>query len=99
MQAGCQEFKSPILHSHYIISMGDSVKYQIEKAEHALRSALELGAMHEDPYTLHSIAEALQKLGYIIVMNKAQESSAKYQIKLGDTVIPSSTPDVITFTK
>jgi len=32
--------------------MGDSVKYQIEKAEHALRSALELGAMHEDPYTL-----------------------------------------------
>ena len=88
LQAGCQEFKSPILHSHYIITMGDSVKYQIEKAEHALRSALELGAMHEDPYTLHSIAEALQKLGYIIVMNKAQESSAKYEIKLGDTVIP-----------
>ena len=81
--------------------MGDSVKYQIEKAEAALRSALELGAMHEDAYTLHSIAKALQRLGYIIIANKAQESSARYQIKLGDTVIPSSTPyfqdDVITF--
>lgn len=54
--------------------MGDSVKYQIEKAEHALRSALELGAMHEDPYTLFSIVEALQKLGYIIVMNKVKAS-------------------------
>ena len=83
--------------------MGDSVKYPIEKAEHALRSALELGAMHEDPYTLHAIAEALQKLGYIIIMNNSKENSAKYQIKLGDTVIPSSTPyyqdDVITFNK
>jgi hypothetical protein len=50
--------------------MEDSVKYQIEKAEHALRSALELGAMHEDPYTLHSICEALQKLGYLILIKK-----------------------------
>jgi hypothetical protein len=77
--------------------MGDSVKYQIEKAEHALRSALELGAMHEDPYTLHSIAEALQKLDYIIVMNKTQESSAKYEIKLGDSFAPVSSISDIPF--
>ena len=64
--------------------MGDSVKYQIEKAEAALRSALELGAMHEDPYTLHSIAEALQKLGYIIVMKTANETSEKYEIRFND---------------
>ena len=54
--------------------MGDSVKYQIEKAEHALRSALELGAMHEDPYTLSSIAEALQKLGFLIISGQIKAS-------------------------
>jgi hypothetical protein len=63
--------------------MGDSVKYQIEKAEHALRSALELGAMHEDPYTLHSIAEALQKLGYIIIMNRAQALKKDFNVEGG----------------
>jgi hypothetical protein len=63
--------------------MGDSVKYQIEKAEHALRSALELGAMHEDPYTLHSIAEALQKLGYIIIMGKTQHVVEDFNVEGG----------------
>ncbi len=61
--------------------MGDSVKYQIEKAEHALRSALELGAMHEDPYTLHSIAEALQRLGYIIIMNRVQTPKDDFKVE------------------
>ena len=76
--------------------MGDSVKYQIEKAEHALRSALELGAMHEDPYTLHSIAEALQKLGYIIAVNKVKAPSDTFNVEGG---IPFATNynDVITF--
>jgi hypothetical protein len=73
--------------------MGDSVKYQIEKAEHALRSALELGAMHEDPYTLHTIVEALQKIGYIIIMGKVQTSTEDFKVEGG---IPFATnyPDV-----
>jgi len=75
--------------------MGDSVKYQIEKAEHALRSALELGAMHEDPYTLHSIAEALQKLGYIIIMGKVQ--TPKEDFKLEGIPFSSNYDDIITF--
>jgi hypothetical protein len=76
--------------------MGDSVKNQIEKAEHALRSALELGAMHEDPYTLHSIAEALQKLGYIIIMNRVQTPKEDFSVEGG---IPFATnyDDIITF--
>ena len=61
--------------------MGDTVKYQIQKAEHALRSALELGAMHEDPYTLHSIAESLQKIGYIIMMGTVQPSKEKFKVE------------------
>ena len=61
--------------------MGHSVKYQIGKAEQALRSALELGAMHEDPYTLHSIVEALQKLGYIIIMEKCQPPKEEFKVE------------------
>lgn len=67
--------------------MGDSVKYQIEKAEAALRSALELGAMHEDPYTLHSIVESLQKLSFIIAMKTANETATKYDIKFNDPLM------------
>jgi hypothetical protein len=76
--------------------MGDSVKYQIEKAEHALRSALELGAMHEDPYTLHSLVEALQKLGYIIAVNKVKAPSDTFNVEGG---IPFATnyDDIINF--
>ena len=76
--------------------MGDSVKYQIEKAEHALRSALELGAMHEDPYTLHSISEALQKLGYIIIANKASTSKQDFVVD-GGIPFAANYNDVITF--
>jgi hypothetical protein len=42
--------------------MGDSVKYQIEKAQSALRSALELGAMYEDVWTLSQIVSGLSSV-------------------------------------
>jgi hypothetical protein len=76
--------------------MGDSVKYQIEKAEHALRSALELGAMHEDPYTLRSISKALENIGYIVIANRASTSEKSFKVEGG---IPFATNynDVITF--
>ena len=55
--------------------------------------------MHEDHYTLHSIAEALQKLGYIIVMKQVQETNPKYEIKFGNSIAPisSNLTDVIGF--
>jgi len=77
--------------------MGESVKYQIEKAEQALRSALELGAMHEDPYTLHSIAEALQKLGYIIIMNRAQTPKKDFNVE--GIPFASNYDDIINFSQ
>jgi predicted AAA+ superfamily ATPase len=76
--------------------MGDSVKYQIQKAEHALRSALELGAMHEDPYTLRSISKALENIGYMTIANKISTSEESFKVEGG---IPFATnyDDIITF--
>lgn len=39
--------------------MIDTVKYQLERAEEALRTALQLGAATEDPYLLRNIAETI----------------------------------------
>ena len=39
--------------------MLDTVKYQLDKAEDALRTALKLGAATEDPYLLKNIAETI----------------------------------------
>ncbi len=37
--------------------MLETVKYQLDRAEESLRSALELGATKEDPYLLRNIAD------------------------------------------
>lgn len=39
--------------------MIDTVKYQLDRAEDALRTALTLGATKEDPYLLKQIAETI----------------------------------------
>ena len=42
--------------------MLDTVKYQLDKAEDALRTALKLGAATEDPYLLKNIAETINNI-------------------------------------
>jgi hypothetical protein len=42
--------------------MTDSVKYQLERAQDALREALSLGAKNEDPYLLRQITETLERV-------------------------------------
>jgi len=42
--------------------MNDSVKYQLERAEDALRTALKLGAETEDPYLLRNISESINTI-------------------------------------
>lgn len=42
--------------------MNDSVRYQIERAEDALRTALKLGAETEDPYLLKNISETINTI-------------------------------------
>ena len=42
--------------------MLDTVKYQLDKAEDALRTALKLGAATEDPYLLKNIAETINNV-------------------------------------
>ena len=42
--------------------MTDSVKYQLERAQDALREALSLGAKEEDPYLLRQISETLERI-------------------------------------
>jgi len=42
--------------------MEDNVKYQIERAEDALRTALNLGSAKEDPYLLRNIAETISTI-------------------------------------
>lgn len=42
--------------------MNDSVRYQIERAEDALRTALKLGAETEDPYLLRNISETINTI-------------------------------------
>lgn len=39
--------------------MLETVKYQLDRAEEALRAALQIGASKEDPYLLKNIAEAV----------------------------------------
>ena len=39
--------------------MNDQVKYQLERAEDALRQALKFGAEKEDPYLLRNITETI----------------------------------------
>jgi hypothetical protein len=42
--------------------MTDTVKYQLERAQDALREALSLGAKEEDPYLLRQITETLERI-------------------------------------
>ena len=42
--------------------MNDTVKYQLERAEDALRTALKLGAEKEDPYLLKNISETINTI-------------------------------------
>lgn len=43
--------------------MNDTVVYQLERAEDALRTALKLGAEKEDPYLLRNISETINIIG------------------------------------
>lgn len=54
--------------------MNDSVRYQIERAEDALRTALKLGAETEDPYLLRNISEAINTV-------KGWQKSFRYNVK------------------
>ena len=61
LQAGCQEFESPILHVRYII-MDYRVRYQIERAIDALQKALQYGSedfkvagVDNNPYTMYTV--------------------------------------------
>jgi len=42
--------------------MMDTVKYQLERAEDALRTAMQMGASTEDPYLLRQIAEMVNTI-------------------------------------
>jgi hypothetical protein len=42
--------------------MNDTVRYQLERAEDALRTALKLGAEKEDPYLLKNISETINTI-------------------------------------
>ena len=42
--------------------MTDSVRYQLERAEDALRTALKLGATTEDPYLLRNISDTINTI-------------------------------------
>jgi hypothetical protein len=53
--------------------MIDTVKYQLERAEEALRTALQLGAATEDPYLLRNIAETINTV-------KAWGASYRYNV-------------------
>jgi hypothetical protein len=42
--------------------MNDTVRYQLERAEDALRTALKLGAETEDPYLLRNISDTINTI-------------------------------------
>lgn len=44
------------------MTMNDQVRYQLERAEDALRQALKLGAEKEDPYLLRNITETIDTI-------------------------------------
>jgi hypothetical protein len=45
-----------------MMTMNDTVRYQLERAEDALRAALKLGAEKEDPYLLKNISETINTI-------------------------------------
>jgi hypothetical protein len=45
-----------------MMTMNYLVKYQLERAEDALRTALKLGAETEDPYLLKNISESINTI-------------------------------------
>jgi len=53
--------------------MNDYVRYQIERAEDALRTALKLGAETEDPYLLRNISETINTI-------RNWRSSSRYNV-------------------
>ena len=58
--------------------MIDTVRYQLEKAEDALRTALKLGAETEDPYLLKNISETINTI-------QNWRGSARYNVTKTDT--------------
>ena len=58
--------------------MIDTVRYQLEKAEDALRTALKLGAETEDPYLLKNISETINTI-------KTWQGSARYNVTKTNT--------------
>lgn len=58
--------------------MNDKVKYQLERAQDALREALSIGGSTEDPYLLKHIAETLSTInGWYFVFG---ETSGRYNL-------------------
>jgi len=67
--------------------MQDKVKYQLEKAESALREALSLGGSKEDPYLLRHIAETLSSINSW--HNVFGQQSPRYNLnktRVGDSI-------------
>ena len=58
--------------------MNDTVRYQVERAEDALRTALKLGAETEDPYLLRNISETINTI-------KTWQGSARYNVTKTNT--------------
>ena len=64
--------------------MTDTVKYQLERAEDALRAALKLGAETEDPYLLRNITDTINTIKNWRVSSRY--SATKIQSKYDFTV-------------
>lgn len=64
--------------------MNDSVKYQLERAEDALRTALKFGAETENPYLLRNITETINTISgwrsnyKFNLTKKVEEDSIKF---------------------
>ena len=67
--------------------MQDNVKYQLEKAESALREALSLGGSKEDTYLLKHIAETLSTInGWYGVFGQQSPRYNVNKTRVGDSI-------------
>ena len=64
------------------MKMSDSVKYQIEKAESALRTALKLLTDSENVYVISAISKALVDLDAVLFVERIEKAAKK-----GDPVV------------
>lgn len=60
--------------------MTDQVKYQLERAQDALRTALEVGAKDEDPYLLRNIVETLNTIN-------GWTNTSRFNFSVSDSVV------------